>query len=236
MMQAVILAGGLGTRLRPVTEKVPKPMVPVAGKPFLEHQIIYLRQQGIKDILLLIGYLSDQIHKFFGDGSTYGVRIAYSTEQAPLGTAGAVRLAAPKLDDSFLVLNGDTFLPLRYSHVMDMFLRLKPEGIVVAYKKRGHGAAANLAVTRDGRIVSTAESQATHINAGAMIFRKSILDLIPDGKSYSLDLDLFPKLIEHNGLRAYETSTEYFDMGTPGGLTRLEDFLSWKPSGNPEGS
>jgi NDP-sugar pyrophosphorylase family protein len=230
-MQAVILAGGLGTRLRPVTEKIPKPMVPVAGKPFLEHQISCLREQGIQDILLLTGYLGEQIEQFFGDGSEHGVRIAYSKEEVPLGTAGAVQLAASKLNDIFLVLNGDTYLPMVYDHVFDLFLRLQPEGLVVARRKYGLAAKANLVVAKDWRVVGTDPTHATHINAGAMVFRKSVLDLIPAEKPHSLDLDLFPKLIERNALRAYETPVEYFDMGTPNGLKSLEDSLSGKSSG-----
>jgi NDP-sugar pyrophosphorylase family protein len=225
-MQAVILAGGLGTRLRPVTETIPKPMVPVAGKPFLEHQILSLREQGIDDILLLIGYLGEQIEEFFGDGSGHRVRITYSKEAAPLGTAGALRLAASKLQDTFLVLNGDTYLPMTYGGAIESFHRLKPEGLVVAYKKDGHGAKANLAISQDSRIIGADGARATHINAGAMVFDQRVLELIPAGKSYSLDLDVFPKLIERSSLRAYETPIRYFDMGTPEGLKRLEDFLS----------
>src|SRR5450432_2485472 len=102
-MQAVILAGGLGTRLWPLTKTVPKPMVPVAGAPYLEHQLRLLEKQGIRDILLLTGYLGEQIEEHFGDGSRLGLRIAYSREETPVGTGGALRLAQGLLADSFLL-------------------------------------------------------------------------------------------------------------------------------------
>ena len=114
-MQAVILAGGLGTRLRPFTERIPKAMVPIGSKPFLEHQILLLRSQGIEEILLLVGYLADHIKDFFGDGSRYGLRISYSHEEVPRGTGGALKLAQPKLQNNFLLLNGDTYLSMNYN-------------------------------------------------------------------------------------------------------------------------
>src|SRR2546426_1133852 len=112
MMQAVILAGGLGTRLWPLTKEIPKPMAPVAGAPYLEHQLRYLAGQSIVEILLLTGYLGDQIENYFGDGAGFGLRIRYSREAAPIGTGGALRQALPLLSPEFLVIYGDSFLPI----------------------------------------------------------------------------------------------------------------------------
>jgi NDP-sugar pyrophosphorylase family protein len=224
-LQAVILAGGLGTRLRPFTEQVPKAMVPVCGKPFLEHQILLLKSQGIVEILLLVGYRAQQIMDFFGNGSACGVRISYSQEQAPLGTAGAIRLAAPKLHNNFLLLNGDTFLPMNYQGAVDRFLDLQPWGLLIAYQGIDSTAKPNLAVSSEMRVVDPSGKDLSHVNAGAMIFSDRIIEMIPEAQSYSLDSDLFPKLIAKNALCVYETQIRYFDMGTPEGLRRLEDFL-----------
>jgi NDP-sugar pyrophosphorylase family protein len=224
-LQGVILAGGLGTRLRPFTEHLPKAMVPVCGKPFLEHQIFLLRSQGIFDILLLVGYRAHQIKDFFGDGSKYGVRISYSQEQIPLGTAGALRLAGPKLHDNFLVLNGDTFLPMSYDRAVEHFFDLRPLGLLVARRGADADAEPNLAVSTDMRVVDLGGMDLSHVNAGAMIFSDRILELIPEGQTYSLDHDLFPQLIAVGGLRVFETATPYFDMGTPVRLKKLEAFL-----------
>src|SRR5450755_506174 len=116
-MQAVILAGGLGTRLWPVTQAVPKPMVPVAGRPYLEYQLRLLGEQSIRDIVLLTGYLGEQIEEYFGDGSRLGLSLRYSCEPAPMGTGGALRDGSSLLDDVFLVIYGDSYLPIDYAAV-----------------------------------------------------------------------------------------------------------------------
>src|SRR5208282_6436393 len=113
--QAVILAGGLGTRMRPITETIPKPMIAVAGEPFLHHQLSLLRSFGIRRVLLLVAYLGDQIENYFGDGTSLGLQLGYSYESAPLGTGGALKNAEALLDDEFVVLNGDTYLAIDYA-------------------------------------------------------------------------------------------------------------------------
>ena len=110
-MQTVILAGGLGTRLGPLTRKIPKPMVPVAGVPYLEHQLRLLARQSFRDVLLLTGYLGDQIEAYFGNGARLGLRLRYAREAQPQGTGGALRDARPQLAESFLLLYGDSLLP-----------------------------------------------------------------------------------------------------------------------------
>jgi NDP-sugar pyrophosphorylase family protein len=235
-LQAVILAGGLGTRLRPFTEHIPKAMVPVGGKPFLEHQILLLRNQGIEEILLLVGYLAEHIKDFFGDGSKYGVRISYSLEEAPRGTGGALRLAQPKLQSNFLLLNGDTYLPMNYRDAINCFLRLRPWGLVVAYKNDDFPSKSNLAVSSDMRVIDSDSkcTGLTHINAGAVIFSNRVLDIIPEAQAYSLENELFPKLIARKSLWAYETHLRYYDMGTHDGLKTLEGFLKPAASSHPE--
>jgi NDP-sugar pyrophosphorylase family protein len=235
-LQAVILAGGLGTRLRPFTENIPKAMVPVAGKPFLEHQILFLRSQGIEEILLLVGYRAEQIKDFFGDGSKYAVRISYSQEEEPRGTGGALRLAQPKLQSSFLLLNGDTYLPMDFRDAMGCFLRLQPWGLVVAYKSDGFFPKPNLAVSSGMQVIDADRecTNLTHINAGAVIFSNRVLELIPEAQAYSLETELFPKLIARKSLWIYETPIRYYDMGTHDGLKNLEGFLNPSTSSHPE--
>ena len=132
-MQAVILAGGLGTRLRPLTKTVPKPMVPVGGTPYLEYQLRLLREQAITDIVLLTGYLGEQIEEHFGDGSRFGLSIRYSREDSPLGTGGALRIAKPLLADSFLVIYGDSYLPIQYGDVLTTLAASTASGVVTVY-------------------------------------------------------------------------------------------------------
>jgi len=115
-MQVVILAGGKGTRLRPITYQVPKPMVPIHGKPFLQYQLELIKSLGINEVLLLVGYLGKQIEEYFGGGPKFGLNIEYSYENNPLGTGGALKNAEEKLAEKFLLLNGDTFLPMDYEN------------------------------------------------------------------------------------------------------------------------
>jgi len=133
MIQAVILAGGLGTRLRPLTETVPKPMVPIAGRPYLEYQIEYLHDQGITNIVLLTGYKAEYIEHHFGEGESFGVHIQYSKEEIPLGTGGALRHALGLLDGKFLLLYGDSFQPMRYVDCVTSFGKIGADACVVAY-------------------------------------------------------------------------------------------------------
>src|SRR3989338_4163835 len=113
-MQAVVLCGGLGTRLRPLTEKVPKPMVELNGKPFLEHLVLFLKKQGFSEFLFLSSYHHEKIESHFGNGKKFGVNIAYSVEEKLLGTGGALLNAEQKLGEEFLLVNGDTFLPINF--------------------------------------------------------------------------------------------------------------------------
>lgn len=226
-MQSVILAGGLGTRLRPFTETVPKAMVKVGGKPFLEHQILLLREQGIEDILLLVCHFAEQIEEFFGHGSKHDVRISYSREETPRGTGGALKLAQDKLQDVFLLLNGDTFLPMNFRDAIDQFDVLSALGLVIVHRGDDSPSKRNLSVRSDMQVIDFGSqcSTPTHINAGAMVFNRNVLNLIQKGVACTLEHELFPKLIARESLWAYETVLRYYDMGTPDGLKALESVL-----------
>ncbi len=119
--QAVILAGGLGTRMRPITETIPKPMIMVAGKPFLQHQLGLMSRAGIEEALLLVAYLGEQIQEYFGDGAKFGCKVSYSFEPSPLGTGGALKNAEAQLQDQFVVVNGDTYLAIDYCALVKEF-------------------------------------------------------------------------------------------------------------------
>ncbi len=151
-MQAVIMTGGLGTRLGPLTGKIPKGLIEVGGRPFLDHLILYLRKYGIDDILLCTGYLGDQIISYFGDGSSFGIRINYSQEDHPLGTGGALRPALPKIQDVFFLINGDTFLPIDYNQMLDSFLNSPALMMVAVFRAEKGDSRANLRVERGGEI------------------------------------------------------------------------------------
>jgi NDP-sugar pyrophosphorylase family protein len=235
--QAVILAGGLGTRMRPITETTPKPMIPVLGKPFLEQQLEMLAGSGFPRALLLVAYLGEKIEQYFGDGSTRGWNLSYCYEPSPLGTGGALKNAEGKLEDEFVVLNGDTFLPIDYAALWRAFRESGSSAFVVAYEKSGSAAANllankvpnNLAAAPDGRVTAYRKRDPqglTHIDAGVLILRKEVLEKIPMGRACSLEEEIFPRLIEERRMKAWITSEPFYDMGSPEGLRALEARLA----------
>jgi NDP-sugar pyrophosphorylase family protein len=223
-LQAVILAGGLGTRMLPLTKTIPKAMIEVCGKPFLEHQLELVRENGMVRVLLLVAHLGEQIEQHFGDGATLGLEIGYSYEPAPLGTGGALKHAAGKLEDEFLVLNGDTFLPIDYAEMTRDFREHRPSASIVAYENREARTASNLAVAADGRVTAYRKRDPrglTHIDAGALLLRREVLDGIPPGRVCSLEEEVFVWLINQGRIRAWVTREPFYDMGTPAGLEAL---------------
>lgn len=234
-LQVAILAGGLGTRLRPLTETIPKPLVAVCGKPFLQHQLELVRENGMSRVLLLVSYLGEKIEQRFGDGASLGLEVTYSYEPAPLGTGGALKHAAGKLEEEFLVLNGDTFLPIDYATMASDFRRHKSAALIVAYDNCVPQTASNLAVAADGLVTAYRKRDPrglTHIDAGAIILRREVLDAIPPGRVCSLEEEVFPHLIEQERMRAWVTREPFFDMGTSAGLEALARRLGRSSRGN----
>jgi NDP-sugar pyrophosphorylase family protein len=229
-MQAVILAGGLGTRLRPITEHIPKPMVEVAGEPFLARIVCWLAKHDFRRQLLLLGYRGEVVSDYFGDGHRFGISIEYSREPSPLGTGGALRFALEKLEDEFLLLYGDSYLPIDYKQVARAFLTPPPcSGLMVVYDNRlgDTGVTGNVAVDGDGRVTRYAknlhDADLQYVEAGVLCFRKKVFESLPDARVISLEQELYPELIANRQLRAFTTTQRFFDIGTP---QRLEEFIS----------
>ena len=228
--QAVILAGGLGTRMLPITTSIPKPMIPVNGKPFLHYQLELLRRFGLRRVLLLVAYLGQQIEAHFGKGASLGMNLAYCYEPEPLGTGGALKNAAAELDDQFVVLNGDTYLPIDYRALLRSFREKNNSAMIVAYRPATETSAdlaghlpKNLAISADGKVTAYRKRDPhglTHIDAGVLMLRKDILDAIPQRKC-SLEEEIFPQLIAQHRMEAWITTEAFYDMGTPAGLEAL---------------
>lgn len=229
MIQAVILAGGRGTRLSPLTDRIPKAMVPVQGKPFLHHQIDLLRAAGLSDVLLLVGHLGSQIVRYLGDGSRFGMRIRYAREETPLGTAGALSNAGKGLEADFLLLNGDTLLEIDHARLVEAYRSQQPWGLIVAFENPARTIPNNLALAPDGRIVrydKRGGTDLTHVDAGVAVFSRRILECIPSRRASSLAEEVYPLLIERRTLRGYSTAQPFYDMGTFDGLRSLEEAVS----------
>lgn len=230
-MQAAILAGGLGTRLRPLTYRVPKPMIPVGNKPFLYYQLKLLKRYGILDVLLLVGYLGQQIEDYFDNGRKLGMRIRYSFEPKPLGTGGSLKLAEKLLKNEFFVVYADSYLPINYKKLGRYFKRSGKWGLLVAYDNRvSTGVSNNLALDKNFNVIryrkgAGSEPALRYAEAGVSIFKKQILKHIKPGKTISLEKDVFPKLIKAHQLIAYVSRQRFYDLGTPGRLKEIEEVL-----------
>ncbi len=219
-MQAVILAGGLGKRLRPLTHITPKLMLEIYGKPFLEHHILSLKQQGIKDIIILIGHLGNKIKSYFRDGSEFGVNIRYS-EDDQLGTGGAIKNASDMLEDEFIVINGDTYLPVNYEALIKTFRESGKLGMITIYNNKDNIAGNNILLD-DEKIIEynrTGGLNFTHIDSGVSVFKKDILRLM-EKRSFSLEDDLYPLMINMDMLAHFSVDRRFFDIHI---LERMEN-------------
>ena len=225
-IQVVILAGGFATRLGQLTINRPKSLVDILGKPFLAYQLELLQAGGITDIVLCIGHLGKQIQDIFGDGSKYGVRIRYSQEDRPLGTAGALKNAESLLDDTFFVMYGDSYLFLDFPKLMAYFVSQNKLGLDTIFKNNDSYDKSNIVikgnlVTRYSKTEKTKDM--IYIDYGAAIFRKEVLQLIPENRFSPLE-DLFIRLIGIEQLLAFEVTERFYEIGSPSGLRDFEEF------------
>ncbi len=227
--RAVILAGGRGTRMRPLTKKVPKPLLEIQGKSLLEHNLNFLKRVGIRDIFLSVGYLKEQVMQRFGDGSQYGLSITYIEEDpdAPLGTAGPLKKASKQLQTSpFVVLNADELKDVNLEKMYKEHLRNEALATIAltTVKDPSLFGAAMLDGNRIIRFVEKpkkGEAPSKLINAGLYIFEPAVLDLIPEGFAM-LETDVFPKLARNEKLYGYPFSGQWFAPESPEYLKKIE--------------
>jgi NDP-sugar pyrophosphorylase family protein len=222
-MQVAILAGGLATRLGALTQNVPKSLLMIKNKPFLQYQLERLREHGIADVVLCTGHLGHQIQDYFGDGSRFGISLVYSHEEKPLGTAGALRLAKDKLQDPFFTIYGDSYLSLDYSSILKHFNSHGTLAIMTVYQNADLYDRSNTVVK--GQLVEKYSKREkapgmVYIDYGANLFRRQTLELVPEGQFYSLE-ELFIQLIERKELLAYEVRERFYEIGSLKGLTEF---------------
>jgi NDP-sugar pyrophosphorylase family protein len=225
-MQAVILCGGEGTRLRPLTYKIPKPMVPIASRPFLFHLVKNLKKNKITDLVFLVGYLPKEITGFFGNGRKFGVKIKYSKEKKLLGTAGALKNAKKFLKNEFVLLFGDTFQDIDFNKMEKQFRKSKKLAMVVAYDNGKKVAKNNFKIKNKLvlKYVKKGCRECNFVDAGTIMMKKEVLKMIPTGK-VSLEKEIYPKLIAKKQLAAFCTRERYYDIGTPERIKKFERYL-----------
>jgi D-glycero-alpha-D-manno-heptose 1-phosphate guanylyltransferase len=241
-MQAVILAGGAGSRLRPVLCDRPKPMAEFGAKPFLEHQIEFLREHRVSDVVLCVGYRHEQIESWFADGGRWNLRIRYSVESAPLGTGGALRLARPLLQETFLLLNGDSFLQTNLTDFLEFHRRkVRTDGsclgtlaLVGVPDASAYGA---VEIDAGQRIVAYAEktrSASPWINAGVYALQAALLDGVPAGRALSLERDVLPAALHRGHLYGAPVDGFFVDIGTPHGYHVFKQHIEGSRHDHPQ--
>ncbi len=221
-MQAVILAGGLGKRLRRAVEDRPKSMALVLGKPFLEYQVEHLKKYHIIEIVLCVGYLAEQVKSYFKDGAKFGVDIKYTVDKEPLGTAGALKNAENCLhDEAFLVLNGDSYSELNITKFVQFHQTKGGMGTILLSRVSQAQDYGLIKVDEEKRITGFFEKPArasseSIINAGTYLLEPKVLSHIPAGEKVSLERETFPRLLQEKvPLFGYLTSDYFIDIGTP---------------------
>lgn len=230
MLDAVILAGGKGTRLASVVADRPKPMAEVAGRPFLEWLLLMLRAQGVQHIVLSVGHMAGVIRDHFGDGAALGLDIDYAVEDRPLGTAGAIRHALDQTRGRhILALNGDSYCRIDVAGLLQRHIASSARATLCVTHVPDSGRygavriAANSAIT--GFEEKSAERGAGWINAGAYLLDRVLLAALPVGQAASIERDVFPQIAD-NGLRAFHAQGPFIDIGTPESYALAQDVLS----------
>ena len=226
-----ILAGGLATRLRPLTEKIPKALVPVTGRPFLAHQLELLRENGITRVVLCVGYLGEMIRDEFGDGRGFGIELSYSFDGAKLlGTGGAVRKALPLLGDAFYVLYGDSYLPIDYRRVAQAFRESGKPALMTIFANHGKWDTSNVWL-ENGEIKlydkKIRRPEMEYIDYGLSIFSREVFESLPDEAPIDL-AEILTSLVASKQLAGYEVMQRFYEIGSPAGLHELELLLAAK--------
>jgi NDP-sugar pyrophosphorylase family protein len=229
MLPIAILAGGLATRLRPITESIPKALVEIAGEPFLAHQLRLLRAAGYEHVVLCVGHLGEMVRDFAGDGAAFGLHIDYSFDGPRLlGTAGALVRAMPLLGDRFSVIYGDSYLPCDYAAAERTFEESGLSGLMTVYRNEGQWDASN--VEFDGsRVVRYDKANRTpamkHIDYGLGVLRRDAFAGVPPDRLYDLAA-VYQDLVRRGELAAWESPDRFYEIGSREGIADLTEFLS----------
>lgn len=229
MLTVAILAGGLATRLRPITETVPKSLIEVNGEPFVIHQLRLLHAKGIRRVVLCVGHLGALVQRVLGNGSAFGLEIDYSFDgPLLLGTAGAIRNALPALGESFFVMYGDSYLPCDYGAIAQSFEAANVLGMMTVFRNEGKWDTSNVEF-EDGKILAYSKTNRTprmrYIDYGLGVFRADAFASLAPGKAYDLT-EVYADLLRREQLAAFEVRERFYEIGSPAGLRETAEFLA----------
>ncbi len=228
MLPVAILAGGLATRLRPITTSIPKALVEVAGEPFIAHQLRYLKAQGISEVVLCTGYLGEMIEAVVKDGAAFGVQVKYSPDgEKLLGTGGALRQALRLLSDEFFVLYGDSFLPVDFKAVETDFLQSQQPALMTVLKNEDRWDKSNV-IFKEGQIAEYNKAETKpdmhFIDYGLGVLKKSVLQAYPANEVFDLAA-VYHQLSIAGQLAGHEVHERFYEIGSFEGLKETEEFL-----------
>jgi len=226
--QAVILAGGLGTRLRPLTFTTPKPMVKINDKPFLAYILELLKQNGITQVVLLVGYLHDQIEAYFGNGKKFGMSIKYSYSPIEVDTGTRIKNAIALLDQNFLLLYGDNYWPLHLASLVDFYKKMKTKASIVVYHNLDDGSKHNMLIDEKNLVrIYDKTRRVKNLNGldiGFFLLDKSILTNLPKD-NFSFEEIMIPRLIQNQELAGFMTHDKYYSLSNPSRIRLIEEYL-----------
>jgi MurNAc alpha-1-phosphate uridylyltransferase len=229
MFQVVILAGGLATRLRPITKEIPKALVEVNNRPFIDWQLRLLARKGVSRVLLCVSYKADLIENYVGDGSSFGLDVRYSIDgDKQLGTGGAIRKALPSLEDNFMVLYGDSYLDIDYGRVQNAFLQSGKSALMTVFRNNGEYDKSNIRFSNLGieeYRKGSLNSEFEHIDYGLSIFKREIFESKALGEYFEMS-ELSENLSIEGKLAGYEVFNRFFEVGSFKGIKDLSNYLS----------
>lgn len=238
-MQALVLAGGEGTRLRPLTSTIPKPVLPLANRPFISYMIEWLAAHGFDEVVMACGFLADGVRKVLGDSDCHGTRIRYVEEPEPRGTAGAVKFAEGLLENRFAVLNGDILTDFDISAVWNAHEEKGARATISLIEVEDPSAYGLVIFDEAGRVTDFLEKPQSKppggafVNAGAYVLERDVLDMIPSGEAVSFEREVFPRLIGE-GLHACPVEGYWVDIGTPERYLEATRYLLERSSRSPD--
>lgn len=231
MLPVAILAGGLATRLRPITETIPKALIEIAGQPFINHQLRYLSNQGIASVVICVGYLGHMIQSVIGDGAQFGIRVSYSFDGPKLlGTGGAIKAALPLLGQDFFIFYGDTFLPIQFKPIEKSYFSSHKLGLMTILKNENQWDKSNVIYQNESLIEYNKEvlkPNMSFIDYGLGILNADVFGSYPEGEVFDLSR-VYNELSLKGELLGFEVFERFYEIGSHQGILETEEYLTAK--------